>query len=86
MGTRLEGKTALITGAGRGIARGIALLMADEGADEGAKVVVNDLRGPVDGGGADRGSAQEVVDQDRLFEIFPQTIGKGLTLPEASRA
>jgi NAD(P)-dependent dehydrogenase (short-subunit alcohol dehydrogenase family) len=32
-------------------------------AAEGAKVVVNDLGGPVDGGGSDQGPAQEVVDQ-----------------------
>lgn len=36
---RLEGKTAVVTGAGRGIGRSIALAMAREGAD----VVVNDI-------------------------------------------
>ncbi|MCH8207303.1 MAG: SDR family NAD(P)-dependent oxidoreductase, partial [Chloroflexi bacterium] len=59
VGTKLEGKTALVTGAGRGIARGIALLMAREG----ARVVVNDLGGPVDGGGSDEAPAREVVDE-----------------------
>lgn len=37
---RLEGKTALVTGAGQGIGRGIALRLAQEGVDIG----VNDLR------------------------------------------
>ncbi len=35
----LDGKTALVTGAGRGIGRGIAIALAKAG----AKVVVNDL-------------------------------------------
>ncbi len=56
---KLDGKVAAITGAGRGIGRGIALLMAKEG----AQVVVNDLGGDVDGVGADRAPAQQVVDE-----------------------
>jgi NAD(P)-dependent dehydrogenase (short-subunit alcohol dehydrogenase family) len=53
----LQGKTLLVTGAGRGIGRDIALLAAAEG----AKVVVNDLGGAADGSGADAGPAQAVV-------------------------
>jgi NAD(P)-dependent dehydrogenase (short-subunit alcohol dehydrogenase family) len=56
---KLDGKVAAVTGSGRGIGRGIALLMAREG----AKVVVNDLGGSVAGEGADKGPAQQVVDE-----------------------
>lgn len=53
----LDGRVAIITGAGRGIGREHALLFAAEG----AQVVVNDLGGGNDGIGADAGPAQQVV-------------------------
>jgi NAD(P)-dependent dehydrogenase (short-subunit alcohol dehydrogenase family) len=55
----LEGRVAVITGAGRGIGREHALLFAAEG----AKVVVNDLGGSSSGDGSDAGPAQEVVEE-----------------------
>ncbi len=58
MGT-LDGRVAIITGAGRGIGREHALLFASHG----AKVVVNDLGGALDGSGDDRTPAQQVVDE-----------------------
>jgi NAD(P)-dependent dehydrogenase (short-subunit alcohol dehydrogenase family) len=59
----LEGRVAVITGAGRGIGREHALLFASEG----AKVVVNDLGGGPDGSGDDRTAAEQVVDEIRAL-------------------
>ena len=53
----LDGRVAIITGAGRGIGRQHALYFAREG----AKVVVNDTGSGPDGLGDDRGPAKEVV-------------------------
>lgn len=54
---QLEGRVAIITGAGRGIGREHALLFAREG----AKVVVNDLGAAPDGIGEDKSPAEQVV-------------------------
>ena len=55
----LEGKVAIVTGAGGGIGRAHALLLAKEG----AAVVVNDLGGARDGTGASTSMADAVVDE-----------------------
>jgi NAD(P)-dependent dehydrogenase (short-subunit alcohol dehydrogenase family) len=55
----LDGKVALVTGAGGGLGRAHAMLLAAEG----AKVVVNDLGGARDGTGASTSMADGVVDE-----------------------
>ena len=54
----LDGKVAIVTGAGRGVGRGEAVALAAHG----AKVVVNDLGASIVGEGADLSPAQEVVE------------------------
>ena len=55
----LEGKVALVTGAGRGIGRAHALALAEAG----AKVVVNDVGASLAGEGSDATPAQSVVNE-----------------------
>jgi NAD(P)-dependent dehydrogenase (short-subunit alcohol dehydrogenase family) len=57
----LDGKAALVTGAGRGIGRGIALALARAG----ARVVVNDVGAALSGEGVDARPAEQVVEEIR---------------------
>ncbi|HWD05858.1 MAG TPA: SDR family oxidoreductase [Amycolatopsis sp.] len=76
----LDGKVALVTGAGRGIGREHALLLAAEG----AKVVVNDLGGAQDGTGGELAPAQQVVQE--IQDAGGQAVANGDDIADADGA
>jgi NAD(P)-dependent dehydrogenase (short-subunit alcohol dehydrogenase family) len=76
----VAGKTAIVTGAGRGIGRGIATLLAQEG----ARVVVCDIGASLQGEGADAGPAQDTV--NAIKKAGGKAIASTLSITEPKNA
>jgi NAD(P)-dependent dehydrogenase (short-subunit alcohol dehydrogenase family) len=76
----VAGKTAIVTGAGRGIGRGIAMLLAKEG----ARVVVCDIGATLQGEGNDTGPAQETV--SAIQKAGGEAIASTLSITEPKNA
>jgi NAD(P)-dependent dehydrogenase (short-subunit alcohol dehydrogenase family) len=77
----LDGKVAIVTGAGRGLGRSHALALASAGAN----VVVNDLGANVAGVGADRTPAQKVVAEVEALGVRALADGENVADFEGAR-
>jgi NAD(P)-dependent dehydrogenase (short-subunit alcohol dehydrogenase family) len=76
----LDGRIAIVTGAGRGIGREHALELARQG----ARIVVNDLGATADGQGASDGPAHEVVGLIR--EMGGEAVANGADVADFAQA
>jgi len=76
----VAGKTAIVTGAGRGIGRGIAMLLAKEG----ARVVVCDIGASLEGEGSDAGPAQQTV--EAIKKAGGEAVASALSITEPKNA
>jgi NAD(P)-dependent dehydrogenase (short-subunit alcohol dehydrogenase family) len=77
---RLDGRVAIVTGAGRGIGASVARLLAAEG----AHVVVNDLGVALDGSGVDAGPSASVV--ARIAEAGGKAVANGADVADHAAA
>lgn len=76
----LEGRVAIVTGAGRGLGREHALELARQG----AKVVVNDLGTSLSGDGISQGPAQDVVDE--IVALGGEAVANGADIADFQQA
>jgi NAD(P)-dependent dehydrogenase (short-subunit alcohol dehydrogenase family) len=79
---RLDGRVAIVTGAGRGLGRSHALALAQRG----ARVVVNDVGAELDGSGADPSVAGVVVEEIRAAGGTAVANHDSVTTPEGARS
>ena len=82
MGNRLEGKVAIVTGAGGGIGRAHAMILAAQG----ASVIVNDLGAGLDGSGVSRSSAEQVVAEIKNLGGEAIANGDNVATPDGGEA